>query len=63
MRFTWATDVAYNVNGKTCGTDIYPVKNTTLYNIYKLDDNNLYYGDSSSTSYPTTVNTVAFVKQ
>ena len=59
---TWATDVAYNVNGKTCGTDTYPVKNTTLYNIYKLDGNNLYYGEASS-SYPSTVNTIAFVKQ
>ena len=60
---TWATDVAYNVNGKTCGTDTYPVKNTTLYNIYKLDGNNLYYGEASSSSYPSTVNTIAFVKQ
>jgi|TARA_E500000178_G_scaffold272620_1_gene270898 hypothetical protein len=59
----WATDVTYNINGKTSGTYTVPEKNTTMYNVYKLDGNNLYYGSTSSTSYPTTVNTVAYVKQ
>ena len=60
---TWATNVAYNLNGKTCGTFTYPVKNTTMFNVYKLVGNNLYFGSASSTSYPTTVSSPAFVKQ
>ena len=60
---TWATNLAYNLNGKTCGTDTYPVKNTTMYNIYKFVGNNLYFGTSFTTSYPTAVGTVAYVKQ
>jgi hypothetical protein len=60
---TWATDVPNNVNGKTCGTYSYPVNNATMFNIYKLVGNNLYFGTASSTSHPTTVGTVAYVKQ
>jgi len=60
---TWATNVAYNLNGKTCGTTTYPVKNATMFNIYKLVGNNLYFGTASLTSHPTTVGTVAYVKQ
>ena len=60
---TWTTNVAYNLNGKTCGTFAYPVKNTTMFNVYKLVGNNLYFGSASSTSYPTTVTTTVFVKQ
>ena len=60
---TWATNVAYNLNGKTCGTGTFPVKNTTMYNIYKFVGNNLYFGTASITSYPTAVGTVAYVKQ
>ena len=39
------------------------VKNTTMFNIYKLVGNNLYFGTASTTSYPTAVGTKVYVKQ
>jgi len=60
---TWETDVTYNINGKTSGTLTVPEKNTTMYNVYKIDGNNSYYGSPSPTSHPTAVGTIAHVKQ
>lgn len=61
----WALDTATDYTGKTCGSNVYAVANTTFLSLYKLVGNNLFLGDFSSTgSYPTSVyNTITFVKQ
>jgi len=63
----WELNTPRNILGRDCtqGEDgIYPPKNATLFNIYKLSGNNMFLGESRVDTYPTTVNTsIMYVKQ
>ena len=59
----WETNKTYELNGITCGTTTYPVKNTSYFNIYQLSGNNLYIGEASTTVYPTSTGITPFIKQ
>ena len=61
----WVINTAKDVQGLTCGSTTYPVKNTTGRGLYNLVGNNLFLGGFITTgSYPTGVSTnVTYVKQ
>ena len=60
----WSLNNEKEFTGLTCAGTAYPVKNTTMYNMYRLSGNNLYLGSFSSSSYPDSVSTSwNFVKQ
>lgn len=60
---TWVTNTSNEVTGKTCDTLTFPSQNSTAKNIYQKSGNTLYFGEPSGTTYPTTVNNAAYMKQ
>jgi len=63
---TWVTNQEFDIMGKDCSaTDrLYPPKNATAFNLFKLTGNNLYFGTYSTDGYPSSINTIElYVKQ
>jgi len=59
----WALNTEKDVTGKTCGSTTYPPANVTLLGLYKLVGNNLNIATFSTTSYPSFVNSITYIKQ
>jgi len=63
---TWITNQEFDIMGKDCSASdrLYPPKNATAFNLFKLTGNNLYFGTYSTDGYPSSVNTIElYVKQ
>lgn len=59
----WSINTAKDVTGKTCGSSAQLTANITLLGLYKLVGNNLQLGDFSSQTYPSSVNSLIYVRQ
>jgi len=59
----WALNTEKDITGKTCGSTTYPPANVTLLGLYKLVGNNLNIATFSTTSYPSSVNSITYIKQ
>jgi len=60
---TWTMNIPASVLGKNCSGTAIPPKNSTYYNLYNLMGNNLLLGNPETTTYPTGVTGVLYVKQ
>jgi len=59
----WALNTAKDITGKTCGSSTHSAAKTTIFGLYKLLGNNLKFGAFSSQTYPSSVNSLIYVRQ
>jgi hypothetical protein len=60
---SWIIDTPVDVMGDNCSGFVIPPKNSSIFNLYKLTGNNLHLSSPNTSTYPTTLNTILYVKQ